>query len=207
MSTFEDRLWSQLVDEHGDRMRLPDPATRVTQTHKRRPALITGTALATAGAAVAAVIAFSAGTSAPPAYAVTTDADGTVTVTLNDISAVTGLNAELTRDGIDTTAIPLTTSCTVHEPLVTMPSGTDPSTYTITIDPRQIPAGYTGVLAAGTDTSGQVVLMMGAVKPPLPSCFNSTAMQLHYLDVAHASPAQKAAIARARRAAQAAAKR
>jgi hypothetical protein len=46
------------------------------------------------------VLAFSASTSAPPAYAVTTNADGTVTVTLGDMSALVALNAELVRDGI-----------------------------------------------------------------------------------------------------------
>jgi hypothetical protein len=205
MSTFEDRLWAQLVDEHGDHVRLPGPGTRAS--HKRRPALITTTALATGGVVATVVLAFSASTSAPPAYAVTTNADGTVTVTLNDISAITGLNAELARDGVNARAIPMTASCPSHAPLVMMPAGTDPSTYTMTIVPSMIPAGSTAVLAAGQTASGQVELLQGAARPPVPACVNSTPAQIHFIDPAHASPRVKAALARARRAAQAAGKR
>ena len=84
MSSFEDRLWSELVHEHGDRMQLP--ASSGTRA-RRRPALIGGTALA-AAAAAAAVLVFTATTSTP-AYAVTSNSDGTVTVTLNDVRAIT----------------------------------------------------------------------------------------------------------------------
>jgi hypothetical protein len=45
MSTFEDGLWSQLVREHGDHMHLPAITARA---NRRRPALITASALATA---------------------------------------------------------------------------------------------------------------------------------------------------------------
>ena len=208
MSTFEDRLWAQLVDEHQHGLRTAGPQTSpIRHGRRRRPALITGTALATAAAATAAILALSASTSTPPAYAVTTNGDGTVTVTLNDISAITALNAELARDGVNARAVPMTASCPAYAPLVTMPAGTDPSTYTMTIVPSQIPAGYTAVLAAGQTASGRVELLQGAVLPPVPACVNSTPRPIHVIDPAHASPAVKVAIARARRAAQAAAKR
>lgn len=74
----------------------------------------------------------------------------------------------------------------------------DPDTYAITIVPRDIPAGYTGVLAASQAASGRVELVMGAIRPPVPTCFNSTPMVLHYVDPAHVPPAMKAAMARAR---------
>jgi hypothetical protein len=224
MSTFEDRLWLELVAEHEHHQQAPDSPVRLTRPlsartrplsarprsrrrhHGRRPALLTGTALATAVAATTAALTLGASTSTPPAYAVTTNSDGTVTVTLTDISAITALNAELTRDGINAQAIPMTATCPAHAPLVTMPTGTDPRTYTMTIVPSQIPAGYTAVLAAGQTASGQVELLQGAVQPPVPACVNSAPTQLHYVNPAHASPAMKAALARARRAAQAAAK-
>jgi hypothetical protein len=204
------------VQEHGDRMRLRSTANpganhtlRPTRAARRRakprqPAVITGTALAAAGLAAAAVLAFTATTSTPPAYAVTTNSDGSVTVTLNDISALTGLNAELARDGLDARAVPLTATCPVHVPMVTMPAGTDPSTYTITLVPADIPAGYTAVVGATESASGQVVLVQGAVRPPIPACFNSTPAVFHQIDIAHASPALRAALAKARRAARAA---
>jgi hypothetical protein len=80
MSTFEDRLWSELVREHGDQMRLHGTTT----VRRLRPVVVGGTALITAGVTAAAVLALTATTAAPPAFAVTTHADGTVTVTLND---------------------------------------------------------------------------------------------------------------------------
>ncbi|HET6870726.1 MAG TPA: hypothetical protein VFH80_32745 [Solirubrobacteraceae bacterium] len=193
MSTFEDRLWSELVREHGHQMQ---SATISVRPHRRRPALITGTALATAVAA-AAVLVFTA-TSSTPAYAVTPHSDGTVTVTLNDVKAIAALNAELARDGIAARAIPLTADCPVHGFPNPMPAGTNPSTYTITIVPSQIPAGYTAVVAVGENASGQIALAQGAFRSPVPVCFNSTPMVLHPIDAGNVPPAVKAAIHRAR---------
>jgi hypothetical protein len=173
MSTFEDRLWSQLVDEHGDQIRAratstpgvratrratvsPTGRSRATLRRRRRPAIVTGTALASAGLVAAGIVAFSATTSAPPAYAVTTDPDGSVTVTLV---------------------------------------------------PADIPAGYTAIVGAAENASGQVVLLQGAVRPPVPACFNNTPMALHPINLAHASPAVRATLAKARQAAQAAGNR
>ena len=173
MSTFEDRLWSALVSEHGHEMRL-HPTEIETNKRTRRPAILTGTALAGAGLTAAAVLAFTATTSTPPAFAVTDNADGTVTVTLNDISAITSLNAELARDGIDAKAVPLTADCATRGFPHPMPAGTNPSTYTITIVPSQIPAGSTAIVAASEDAKGQVSLVQGAWPSPGPPCINST---------------------------------
>jgi hypothetical protein len=194
MSTFEDRLWSELVREHADQMPLP---TITARTSRRRPALITGTALATAIAAAAAVLVFTATTSTP-AYAVTDNSDGTVTVTLHDVQAITALNAALAHDGIAARAIPLTADCPIHGFPNPMPAGTNPSTYSITIVPREIPAGYTAVLAVCENASGQVLLAQGAFRAPAPVCFNSTPTVLHPIDPAHVPPALKAAMHRAR---------
>jgi hypothetical protein len=136
--------------------------------------LLTGTALGAAALTAAAVLGLSATTSAPPAYAVTTHPDGTVTVTLSDVRAITALNAELSRDGIAAKAIPLTADCPIHGFPNAMPAETNPSTYTITIVPREIPPGYTAVLAAGQNASGRVELLQGALPGPLPACFNRT---------------------------------
>ncbi|MGN6867695.1 MAG: hypothetical protein ACTHMY_04745 [Solirubrobacteraceae bacterium] len=168
MSTFEDRLWSQLVREHGDQMQLPTIAAR---PHRRRPALITASALATA-VVVAAVLVLTATTSTP-AYAVTDNSDGTVTVTLHDIQAITALNAALARDGIAARAIPLTADCPIHGFPNPMPAGTNPSTYTITIVPADIPDGYTAIVAASQNSSGEVQLAQGAWPSPGPPCLNS----------------------------------
>lgn len=169
MSTFEDRLWSELVREHGHQIQPPTVGARPA---RRRPALITASALATVALATA-LLALTAGTSAPPAYAVTTNPDGTVTVTLNDISALTGLNAELARDGLRARAVPLTASCPTRAFPNAMPAGTNPSTYTITIVPADIPTGYTAIVAVSKNASGQVTLVQGAWPNPGPSCINT----------------------------------
>jgi hypothetical protein len=209
MSQFEGQLWSHLVREHGDRMRAAPQATAALAAataertsrgrhdalarRRRRPALLTGTALGTAGLATAGVLAFSA-TSSPLAFAVTDNADGSVTVTLKDISAISALNTRLALDGIAAKAVPLTATCPNNVPMVQMPAGTNPSTYTITIVPSQIPAGYTGVVAASENASGHVQLLQGAVPSPAPSCFNSTGAVFHRVSAANIPPAIKAQI-------------
>jgi hypothetical protein len=188
------------VREHGEEPRA-HPATTAGHTarrSRRRPAILTGTALVAAGGLAAAVLVFSASTS-PPAYAVTNNGDGTVTVTLNDIYAITALNAELARDGI---AAKVPAGSGFGNPWIghSAVRGTaNSSTYTITIAPREIPARYTAVVAVGESASGHVQLAQRAFPAPVPVCFNSTPTALHPIDMSHASPALKAAVARAAR--------
>src|SRR6202035_310780 len=74
----------------------------------RRPALLTGSALGIAGLATASVFAL---TSASPAFAVTKNPDGTVDVTLSDLSDLAALNQTLAQDGVPVTAVPISASC------------------------------------------------------------------------------------------------
>jgi hypothetical protein len=186
MSTFEDRLWSELAREHGEEIRLHGTtATNHPARRRRRPAVLAATALSTACVTAAAVLALTATTAAPPAYAVSDNSDGTVTVTLNDISALTALNAELARDGIRAKAVPLSATCPTRGFPHAMPAGTNPSTYTLTIVPADIPAGFTAVVAASESSSGQVQLVQGAWPSPGPSCVNSTPL-LSPAQIAHA---------------------
>jgi hypothetical protein len=175
------------VREHGDKIRLhPAPTALRTTNRRRRPALRTGAALAAVVLVAGAVLIFTATREAPPAYAVTTNPDGTVTVTLNDIQAITALNAELARDGLRAKAVPLTATCPTRGFPNMMPSGTNASTYTITIVPADIPAGYTAVLAASESPSGQVQLAQGAWPSPGPSCLNTTPL-FSAAQIAHSS--------------------
>lgn len=192
MSNFEDQLWSQLVRERGEQMRAAPRATAalassVTATRPateraprlRRPALLTGSAFGIAGLATAGVFAL---TSASPAFAVTKNPDGTVAISLSDISDLSALNQKLAQDGVAVTAVPITASCTAAAAL-TNPSGeSGPSpqahqdtSNVVTIDPSQIPSGDIGVLGASQTASGQVTLLFGDTTPPAPSCLNSAA--------------------------------
>jgi hypothetical protein len=146
----------------------------------RRPALLTGSALGVAGLASAGVLAL---TSASPAFAVTKNPNGTVDVTLSDLSDLPALNQQLAKDGIPVTAVPLSTSCSATA-AINNPSGeSSPSisasgqetTDVVTIDPSQIPSGEVGVLGASQTASGQIQLMFGETTPPAPSCLNRAA--------------------------------
>lgn len=193
MSHFEDQLWSQLVRDRGAQMRAAprvtaalassvtatSPATRRARG-LRRPALLTGSALGLAGLASAGMIAL---TSASPAFAVTKNPDGTVDVTLSDLSDLPALNQKLAQDGIPVTAVPISASCSATA-AINNPSGDSspsvsashqPTTDVVTIDPRQIPSGEVGVLGASRTASGQIELMFGETPPPAPSCLNGAA--------------------------------
>ena len=192
MSNFENELWSQLVRERGEQMRAAPQATAalassVTATRPatrgaprlRRPALLTGSALGIAGLATAGVFAL---TSASPAFAVTKNPDGTVAITLSDLSDLPALNQTLAQDEVPVTAVPISKSCSATR-AITNPSGeSGPSTQAgreatnlVTIDPSQIPSGDIGVLGASQTASGQVTLLFGDTTPPAPSCLNSAA--------------------------------
>src|SRR6516165_34379 len=114
MTSFDDRLWADLVLEHGDEIRLHPGLTPPHSSNSRRPALRTGAALAAVGLLAGAVLIFTATKATSPAYAVTTNPDGIVTVMLNDIHVLTALNAELARDGLRAKAIPLSATCSTR---------------------------------------------------------------------------------------------
>lgn len=193
MSNFEDQLWSQLIRARGEHMRAAPGATAalasaVTATKPvtqraprfRRPALLTGSALGIAGLATAGALAL---TSASPAFAVTKNPDGTVSVTLSDLSDLPALNQKLAQDGVPVTAVPLSTSCAATG-AIKNPSGEgtpsisashQEATDVVTIDPRLVPSGEIGVLGASQTASGQVGLVFGETIPPAPSCLNSAA--------------------------------
>ena len=193
MSNFEDQLWSQLVRERGEQMRAAPEAvaalaSSVTDTRPaarrsrslRRPALLTGSALGIAGLATAGVFAL---TSASPAFAVTKNPDGTVAISLSDLSDLPALNQKLAQDRVPVTVVPLSASCSATAAINNVSGEGTPNisadhqktTDVVTIDPSQIPSGDIGVLGASETASGQIGLVFGDTAPPAPSCLNSAA--------------------------------
>jgi hypothetical protein len=109
MTTFEDTLWDRLAREHA----ADTVALEPLRGRSRRPLAISAGAAGIAAAAAAGVLLFGASASTPPAYALTTNPDGSVTVSINDIeTAIPALNAEFQKDGIDETVIPVEADCT-----------------------------------------------------------------------------------------------
>jgi hypothetical protein len=72
MGRFEDRLWSDLVQEHG--VELAVAQWRAPQGHRTRPVLLTGGALGVVRAATALALTLAA-SSSTPAFAVTDNSD------------------------------------------------------------------------------------------------------------------------------------
>lgn len=169
MSAFEDGLWARLVDEHNaDRVALNATSRRI----RSRPLIFTAGTSAVAAATLAVVLGLSASTNTPAAYALTRNANGSVTVTIKDLeTAIPALNARFKRMGIDETVIPVRAGCPT--PGVVSYPGVK-TTYSLTFYPDHayLAPGYDGVLAAEQLRDGKVALLIGAMRPPLPTCFS-----------------------------------
>jgi hypothetical protein len=168
MSEFKDRLWRELVREHGaDLAQIDRPAAGPGR--RAPPRVLAGAGLGLAGVAAALVIALTpAGSS--PAYAVTRNHDGTVTITVRTWSALSRVNGKLSALGIPVQAVPVAASCAKAAYSTGVPqamrlaravaaNGTQ-----LKLDPRKIPAGRLEVLAAYRD--GGVVHLVPAHSVP-----------------------------------------
>ncbi|MGD0240991.1 MAG: hypothetical protein ABSB59_11780 [Streptosporangiaceae bacterium] len=97
MTRFTDRLWDDLVSEHGPALAL---AARPGPDRTRHPHVLAGSTLALAGAGTALALGLTA-TGSTPAFAVTKNADGSVLVNLNQITSLPhGGNAKLAAMGV-----------------------------------------------------------------------------------------------------------
>jgi len=122
VSTFEDHLWSQLVSDHGERIRHAERETAVLKASlrdssggrrwrtgcrpSRRQLALAGALLGLACLASALIAAHTTTTNRTTpaislsAFAVTNNHDGTLTVTLHKRSALPALNASLVSYGL-----------------------------------------------------------------------------------------------------------
>jgi hypothetical protein len=146
MSRFKDRLWRELVREHGAEFeQISGPAPRATRS--ARPRLLTGTTIgAAATATVLALVLSAAGSS--PAFAVTHNRDGSYSVTLRALNAIPAANAKLVRMGVPARFVQVRGTCTNTVPL---PGNTAPRTAaarSIRIPPRALRHNRLLVIAA-----------------------------------------------------------
>jgi hypothetical protein len=144
--------------------------------------LVTGLGIAGLAAAVLVVLGSSG---AAAAYAVTTNSDGSVTITLRQFSALPALNRELAQDGLPLKAVPATAHCAFN-PAPQLPPRpfVSPSTLgrplrptdTITLGTTGLSSqGTVGVIGVGRTTSGGLAIMGTGARSPGPSCINSAA--------------------------------
>ena len=155
MSKLEERLWSDLLATHGGDLAMAASPKR--REHKRALLPLTATALAIAAVAIVVVLSLSART-ATPAYAVTRNPDGTLTVTINELAGISQANEKLERLGVRARARsgPLGPSCKVNS-LRLSPHTMDPimrflhptmKPFAVTIDPGAIPKDTTLLIRA-----------------------------------------------------------
>ncbi|HEX4832317.1 MAG TPA: hypothetical protein VH478_14635 [Trebonia sp.] len=171
MSRFENQLFDDLMREHGPSLA---GATRPARDgHRPRPALaVAGVAgLAIAGTA-AGLLATGGGT---PAYAVTKNPDGTITLAVHQSSGIAGANARLHQLGAkQVVVVPAKPGCPQlappahpagHPALAAQTAGDG----TVTVDAQSLPGG--DIVVIGVSTSGQASLTVGGVtSPPAPAC-------------------------------------
>lgn len=115
MSRFKERLWRELVREHGEALSRTPPS----QAHHRwraRPRILVGAGVGLAGlGATLALVLGAAATS--PAFAVTRNHDGTVSVAIHKWSAIPAANARLRKMGIRAELAPAPAACVVVQSL------------------------------------------------------------------------------------------
>lgn len=108
-------------------------------------------------------------------------------VSLAEISAVDGLNAELRSLGLPVAAVPAEEGCAEQQPTDVSATFFDAARVTtreiegnqaVVFSPEGIPAGATGILTAQQLPDGAVILIFGLVSGPIPACVPPIVVQI-----------------------------
>jgi hypothetical protein len=175
MTNFEDQLYADLLREHGSTLattRPPAPSRRPIA-----PLLAVGTGGLTIAATAGVLTVAGGGT---PAYALTTHANGTVTLDVYQQSGIAQINAKLRQLGDDqVVVVPVVPGCPRPAPPAVSPRhhrisiGIRKTTGgSVTVDAKGIPAGDIAVVGFGTTTAGGHFGVSDITSPPAPTCIN-----------------------------------
>jgi hypothetical protein len=182
MTKFADQLLGDLMREHGPALaQARPPAARPRHAVTGRKLLVAGAGGVAVAAAAAGVLMAGGGT---PAYAVTTHADGTVTLAVTKLSGISGANGALHKLGDRVVVVPVEPGCpslgSLRPPNV--PLAGHPYVETtvgiggsVTVNAKGIPAGDILVVGVETTTTGTTHGSMGGgrlTSPPAPSCIS-----------------------------------
>jgi hypothetical protein len=175
MTKFADQLYADLMREHGAALATArQPAASRRHIASRRVLLATGAG----GLAVAATAGTLVAGGGTPAYALTTNHDGTVTLAVYQASGIAQANARLRQLGDDVVVVPVRPGC---PSLASLPAPAVPPNGkisvqsarsrdgSITVNARGVPAGDIIVVGAetsrhGGETGGRLT------SSPAPSC-------------------------------------
>jgi hypothetical protein len=126
---------------------------------------------------VVALLLVSATSSTSPAYALTRQSDGSITLRLYTLTrGITQLNDKLRELGIDETVVPIVEGCPNVAPAYPLSAQ-----ETITLRPNHydLAPGDQGFIAARQLPDGQVSYAQGAMaKDEVPSCFGTTQVRV-----------------------------
>jgi len=186
MTKFADHLYEDLMREHGDALRSvsePEAQTVPARLRRRatRPAWLTAGLVTGTGAVAGGFVLFGGATA--PAYAVTQNPDGTVSVSVSQSSAIDAANAKLTALGVRVVVVPARAGCpnfdsvTVHNQDLDLDHGSvwvavggqNGQISSITVNAKGVPKDETMVLAFET-TSGDMFGASGFVVGKPPTC-------------------------------------
>jgi hypothetical protein len=155
------------------------PTSSKRRFTKSRGLLATGGGSLAVAAAVAGVILSGGGT---PAYAVTQNHNGTVTVAVHDKSGFAGANAKLARDGdSQVVVVPIEAGCPAPKAPAVSPNGhrismggSASKDGAVTFTATGIPAG--DIVVVGTEATGQGRSTEAIItSPPAPTCIAPSA--------------------------------
>jgi hypothetical protein len=181
MTRFDDNLWREVERRYGSELSNADGP--LSSGPRRRLPMIAGASLGVAGASAAAVIVFGAASS-PPAFAVTTHRDGTVSLVIRRLDGISGANRRLAQLGIHVRAVQVDAQCQAavapalrHVTVAGVTRdrragwiGSVEGGVKARIRPQQIARNHTLVIAA-VPSKGQVRLVRGrAVRGAIPGC-------------------------------------
>lgn len=183
MTKFEDQLFDDLMRDHGPALaHARPPAAEKRHVTMRRTALAAGAGCAAAGAIAGTLVAGGGS----PAYAVTKNPDGTVTLAVYTKSGIAGANARLRDLGDDQViVVPTGPGC---PPMSSLPAPAVPlngqlsvqvgrdvrgDSGSVTVNAQGIPAGDILVVAVESTTNGPATSTLGASRltsPPASAC-------------------------------------
>jgi hypothetical protein len=108
MTKFADQLYDDLMREHGSLLAEIRPPAASRRSLGRRRALLAAGAGGLAAAATVAGLAVGGGS---PAYALTTNSDGTITLAIYQAPGIAQANARLHQLGTDVVVVPIQRGC------------------------------------------------------------------------------------------------